>query len=403
MRLAAAALLLSAALAGCGGSALAPLDPPRPLEPVDARVDVDLLWAEEIGVGVDDFYLTLAPLVDGDRLFAVDREGRVEALDAVTGEHLWQVDLATPLTGGPGEGGDLLLLGAGAEVIALDKGNGGVRWRARASSEVLAPPVRIDQVAVVRSVDGAVTGHSMVDGRELWRYNEEVPLLTLRGASVPVAVDGVAAVGLANGSLVALDAASGRVLWDATVAVPRGRTELERMVDLDATPALGERAIHVSAYQSRVAAVAVEDGRILWARDMGSHSGLAWADGTVYVADSRGDIWALSDANGATLWKQDALHGRRLGAPVIQGDYLVVGDYEGWVHWLDRERGHVVGRARVHEPSLDQPAFVSAAGYDLNRVEDRAVMARPAVWERRLYALDKRGMLNAFSVRPHKP
>jgi outer membrane protein assembly factor BamB len=205
--------------------------------------------------------------------------------------------------------------------------------------------------------------------------------------------------GFANGRLAALKLHDGRLLWESVIAVPKGRTELERLVDIDAQLEISGGVVYVATYQGRIAAVSLDGGRLLWGREFSSYSGIALAGRMLYVSDARGDLWALERNSGGTLWKQDALHGRGLSMPVLQGDAVVVGDYEGYLHWLDREDGHLLARARVEDWQAYYP--IKDEFYNDNAYrEDRMVLAAPRASGDWLYAVDKRGVLNAYQIRP---
>ena len=389
-------------LAGCSsGSKLGPVDPPAPLSEYTPTLKVTPVWARQLGKGTDEYYLRMRVLTDGERIFSANHAGIVEAFGSAHGKRLWRVDVGQKLSAGPGDGGDLLLLGSGAEVIALSKADGHEVWRAPVSSEVLSAPVMAAGVVGVRSVDGGIFALDASSGKRLWQSRQDVPLLTLRGTSRPLIEGDVMVCGEDNGRLIGLDLHSGQELWDTTVAVPHGRTDLARMVDIDGQMQVVDNVVYVVSYQGRVAAVTVDTGRLLWARDISSYTGLAVAGDYLYLTDSHGDIWALDRNSGGTMWKQAALHGRVLSAPTVQGDFLVVGDYDGYLHWLARDDGHLVARTRIHRPDYYFPA--PSVPDDNGYVEKRNVLAPPAEEGYMVYAMDERGMLNAFRIAPLKP
>lgn len=386
-------------LAACssGPSRLA-LDPPAELTAFKSALAVEARWARQLGKGVDKHFIALTPLVERDRIYAADRKGRVEAFELESAARVWRADLDTAINGGPGDGGDLLLLGGDAEVIALDKRDGQVRWRAPVSSEVLAAPRRSGNVVVARSVDGALFGLDASDGRRLWRYSQPVPLLSLRGVGEPQIEGSIVVAGFDSGRLAAVSLQDGRPLWETALAIPRGRTELERMVDVDARLVVRDGVVYAAGYQGRIAALTLDSGRLLWTRDFSTWSGLAVAGRDLYVTDAEGNLWALARSNGGTLWRQNALRGRSLSAPAVQGGAVVVADFEGYVHWLSREEGSLLARVRVEdwEALYPVPSYYPGNGYQ----EDRAVLAAPQVLDDHVYAMDKRGTLNALRVLP---
>lgn len=389
-------LTATALVSGCGS--VSPIEPPAELTKIQPELDVEPRWAVQLDKGVGKQYVKLAPLVDGDRVYAANLKGRVVALDREKGSRVWQVELRVPVTAGPADAGDLILLGGDAEVLALSKEDGKMRWRAPLSSEVLADPVSQGDLVVARSVDGGVFGLSRIDGQRIWRFDQSVTPLSLRGTSVPVFAANMVLIGFSNGRVVALNALTGQPQWEAIVAVPSGRTELERMVDVDGNLAVSGGIAYAAAYQGRIAAISTGSGRLLWARDISSHTGVTIIENELYVTDEHGDVWSLAGANGGTLWKQSALHGRRLSAAAVQGEFLVVADFDGYLHWLNREDGRLAARMRIEDPFYYWPIEWSEVASTYR--EDRAGLAAPRVRGEMVYAMDKRGVLGAFHVIP---
>lgn len=323
-------------------------EPPAKLEDFAASVVVSQRWSASVGSSSTKLYVRLQPRIDGDRIYAAGAKGHVSAYDVNTGQLLWQVDTKLPLRGGPGSGDGLVLLGtADAEVIALDRNSGAERWRTKVSSEVLASPTADEGVTVARSIDGRIYGLSSVDGKRIWIYDSSEPVLTLRGTSAAVISNGGVIAGLSNGKLVALLLKNGALLWESRIAIPTGRSELERIVDIDADPIVADGVVHVATYQGNIATVALENGRGLWNRKMSSHAGIGADSNVLYVTDEDSAIWALDRRSGSSYWKFDKLRARKLSAPAAFGDYIVVGDLEGYVHFLDRKSGAFAARIRV--------------------------------------------------------
>jgi len=339
-------------------------DPPAELVDFKPTLEVETLWHAGVA-GSDGRYLALRPLYHQGRLFLADHKGRVVALDPASGKTLWRVDTGLPLSGGPGAAGELLLLGTEeAELVALTQEKGEQRWRRRVSSEVLSSPAGEAGVAVVRSADGRVIGVNSSNGETRWFFDRSVPVLTLRGNSSPLVRDGRVFIGFANGKLACLELDSGTQVWETPIATPRGRTELERVVDIDADPVLVEEVIYSASFHGGVAAVSEASGVVLWKRKLSSHAGLDADWRQVYLSDNQDHIWSLDANNGASLWQQKMLHARGISAPAIVGDYLVVGDRQGYLHWFAQEDGHLVARTHVSgEPIRIKPLVVDGVVY----------------------------------------
>ena len=255
-----------------------------------------------------------------------------------------------------------------AELIALDTETGEERWRRRVSSEVLSTPAGESGVVAVRTIDDRVSGLNAATGEDRWSYDQTVPVLTLRGSSSPIVRDGRVIVGFANGKMVGLALDSGKPVWETVIATPHGRSELERVVDIDADPVLVEGVIYGAGFQAEVAAISEGSGVILWKRELSSYAGLDADWRQVYVSDAEDHIWSLDASNGATLWQQKQLHARRLSAPaIVSSEYLVVGDLEGYLHWLATEDGRILARVRVGSDAIHaKPLVADGVVYVLN-------------------------------------
>lgn len=386
-------------LAACSGNpSLITVEGPSPLTQYKPELKVEAVWARQIGDGVGKQYIKLAPLVERDHIYAADRKGNIDAFDTASGEKVWRSELHVTIDAGPGDGSNLLLFGGDAEVIAVDKSDGRIVWRTPVSSEVLSAPVRRGNVVVAHTIDGVLYGLDAGDGHPLWHYSQDVPLLTLRGVGEPQIDGGIVVAGFANGHVVALSITDGGVVWDQVVAVPHGRTELERMVDVDGRLAVSDGMVYAASYQGRISAFTLDSGRLVWTRVFSSYTGIAASENALYVTDAGSNVWALARTDGGTLWRQEALHGRALSAPALQGGAVVVADYQGYLHWLSRDDGHLMARARVEDRRelYPIPSEFPPNGYR----GERAVLAAPRVVDNYVYAMDQRGVLDAFRVSP---
>jgi len=379
--------LLLALLGGCstpghwmesmlGGEDNSP--PPARLKPVANPVQLDRIWSTSIGDGNEGQVVSLVPAVVDGVLYVADRTGRVEALDAATGKQRWTSRLKLAVSAGPGVGDGLVLLGTSeAQVVALNAADGAQRWTATVSSEVLSvPQVDLDRV-IVQTTDGTIAGLEAQNGQQAWVSDRTVPVLTLRGTSTPAVVHGMVLAGFSTGKLVAFSADKGFVVWEQAIAIPKGRSELERIVDIDGNPVVAGASVFVVTYQGRIARVNAQSGNVEWARDMSSSVGLGVDYSQVYVTDDKSDVWALSRNTGASEWKLDALANRSLTAPVVFGDYVVVADAEGYVHLLARTDGHIAGRVEV---------------------DGKGIRARPVAVNGVLYIYGNSGKLAAYRL-----
>jgi len=369
---------LSLVLGGCswfGGS-----DTELPAELVEFKPSfaVTKIWSTDIGKGPDVRFLRLKTARHGNRLYTVDIKGRVSALAQENGTELWRTNLDLEITGGAGFGDDLVLVGSRkGVVVALDAGQGRELWRAQVTSEVLAPPAASLGVVVVQSVDGQLTGLDSATGKRLWMLDRTEPPLSLRGTATPVILSDAVLTGFASGKIMAVHLKDGRLLWEIPVAQPQGRSEIERLIDVDVPVLIAGRILLAAAYQGKVVAVSLESGRLLWSRDISTYSALAADNDNVYVSDVRGNVLALALDSGSTVWKQEKLGLRRLSAPAITETAVAVADFEGYVHWLARDDGRFLAR---------------------DRVARAAVLAAPIADDNTLYVNSQNGYLTALRI-----
>ncbi len=348
-------VLSSVSLTGCGwtDSFFGGEDnaiPPTELSDINKTVQVSSLWSKDVGVGLSEAFVDLQPALTGTDIVTVDREGQLTSLDPQSGNINWQVELETTITGGIGYGEGLLIVGDNSgEIFVLDEQNGALKWKKKLSSVMLSAPLVQDEVLMVRTGDGRIYGLDAENGSQLWVYDRGVPVLTLRGNSSPLMGGGeLLFTGFDSGKVAAVGVKHGRLLWEANAAVARGRSDLERLVDIDGNMILIGRVLYVVTYQGRIVAIDALKGDILWAREMSSYAGLAADDRHLYVTDSDSNLWAVDRVSGDMLWKQEKLAYRKLTAPVSVGDYVLVGDFEGYVHVLSRLDGDIIGREKIN-------------------------------------------------------
>ena len=342
-------------------------DPPALLTESDAaEVHIEEIWDASIGVGSDEKSVKLPPVVSGSNIIVADREGVVQARNLLTGDKIWSTDTELSLSGGVGLGNGIVVFGSSnAQVIALNLQTGEIIWNSTVSGEVLATPLVIKNKVIVRTTDGAISGLDDKTGGKLWNYEHNVPALTIRGISAPLAVNDKVIAGYDNGKLIALDLANGKFAWETSIAIPKGRSEVDRLVDLDVDPIEINDVVYIASYRGGLSAVSASDGDTMWRNDsISSHTGLSNDFRYLYITDSHAHVWQIDQHNGAGLWQQKDLHHRRLTAPATYQNYIVVGDFEGYVHWLSSSDGRLLGRIQItDQPIENKPVIVDDIVY----------------------------------------
>lgn len=355
--------------------------PPNELLDYEAEIKIEKLWSEGIGDGYDELFINLVPAVSGEKIIAADRNGLLQARDRSNGSLLWENDSQLPIAAGPGVGDGLAVVGCSdAQVAAFDLESGELAWQASVSSEVLSVPLIVQGMVIVRTVDGKMFALNADDGEELWSYERNVPILSIRGEGTPVIEDDKVIAGYANGKLIALQLSDGKFIWEASIAIPKGRSEIERLVDLGVNPVVNDGVIYVASYQSGTGAVFALDGDVLWRNeDISTSTGMDYDWRYLYLTDAVSDVWQIDQRSGRALWKQKELHQRRLTAPAVYENYVVVADFEGYVHWLSDDDGRQLGRIQI---------------------TDEAIMAQPVAVDDIVYVYATDGTLAALQVQP---
>lgn len=367
-----------ALLAACGGKSN--VREPTPLQTLaEPAFQPRAAWTAATG-GSGSLYSKFTVQAQPDALFAADAAGAVYAFNPQSGHRIWRSETKARVIAGPAVSGDLVLVGTlDAEVIALKRADGALAWRARVSSEVMGAPAGSGNVIVVRTGDGFVHGLSAATGERLWLIDRSVPSLTLRGLSEPLIVGNRVFVGMDNGRVVALNLADGQALWEQTVAVATGRTELDRLTDIDGTLLAGDSGVFAVSFGGELVSLDPGSGEVQWRRSVKSYNALAAAGNLVIATDDAGTVWALDAQTGAAAWKQEGLAYRKLSPAAAFGGYVVVGDYEGYLHWLDSRDGKIVARSRAgSDPIRVAPVASDSLLYVLGNGGKITAVARPA-------------------------
>ena len=357
----------------------------EPLELVDIErtLDVREVWSEKLGEGTESLRIGLNPSGDGNRIYAASYDGNVSAFNPENGDRVWRTELELNLSAGPGVGeGIVVVAGYDGDLVALDADDGSEQWRINIVSETLAKPAIADSSIVVYSIDGRLRVYSALDGRELWSLARDVPALTQRGSSSPIITGNTVITGFDNGRLLAVDLDDGIIEWEAVLTPVSGRSDLDRLADIDGDLAIVGQDVYAVGYNGRLASLAAESGQLLWTREISSPSGVAVDWNNVYTVGDGGEVLALLRRSGDDVWRQESLLRRKPTRPVAFNTAVVVGDFEGYVHFFNNFDGRPVARERVGQ------GMISGA---------------PVVMGDKLFVQSEDGELAAFMARIPEP
>ena len=371
-------------VAGCGlfGDDEEELEPAELID-FEESINVKRLWSAKLGGDSDFLRVALRPAGDGARIYAASQDGKVTAFDPETGRQLWRTDLDMELSAGPGVGeGHVVVAAKDGLAIVLDATNGSEKWRADIAGESVSRPLVEDDTVIVQTIDNRLQALSLFDGRPRWSIQRDAPALTMRGSASPVAVGGAVIAGFDSGRLVAAEIESGTVVWDVLLSPPQGRSDLDRLSDIDGALALVGQDVYATGYHGRLGALAAESGQVLWSRDISSYKGVAADWNSLYTIRDEGEIIALTRRNGNEVWRNDSMLRREPTLPIPLGTTVVLGDFEGYIHFFNAIDGEAVAREKLG---------------------GKAITSDPYVMANRLYVQSDSGQIGAYVIVDDRP
>lgn len=346
--------LITAVIGGCGffGDSGEEIEP-TPLESFDAEKKVSVLWSSSIGSGMNGKFHQFTPAIDEGGIFAADADGTVIGFERDSGKKRWSVELDLPIVGGVGAGfGIVAVTSEEGQIIALSSSDGSELWRSKLSSEATSATQFNGELAVVQLINGKIVAFDSVTGERKWIYDSQVPKLTLRGTSAPLVASDVTFAGMANGKLVALDNQRGTPIWENRVALPQGRSELERIVDIDGRPLVVDGVLYVTSYQGRLVAINPFRAQIIWAQDVSSYRSLAEGFGNIYVSEADDSVQAFDRGTSASVWRQSKLQYRGITSPAALSSEIAVGDSQGYIHFISQIDGRFIARHKLDSSGI---------------------------------------------------
>lgn len=356
-----------------------------PLPQVENQFTPSKAWDTSVGSGIGEFYSNLHPAFADGVVYAADRRGTVKAVNADDGKEVWSVNLAEKqgwmssspalLSGGVTvQGGHVYVGSEKAQVYALNTSDGTVAWQTSVAGEALSRPVVSDGVVLIHTSNGQLQALDQASGAVKWTVNLDMPALSLRGESAPVTAFGAAIVGGDNGRVSAVLMQQGQMIWQQRISQATGPTEIDRLSDVDTTPVVVDGVIYALAYNGNLTALDLRSGQIMWKRELGSVNDFIVDGGHIYIVDQNDRLLALTTDGGVTQWTQSDLLHRNLTAPVLYNGSLVVGDSEGYLHWINPDDGHFVAQQEVDSSGfLTEP--VVADGKLLIQAKDGTLYA----------------------------
>jgi outer membrane protein assembly factor BamB len=355
-------------------------EPPAPLTNINNGLIFDQLWTMKTGAGISAGSYNRQPLLVGAEIFTVDIDGLIKNVDAKSGKLKWDFETGVEsITGLTGDDDIIVASSRNGELNTYDRTDHdlNLRWSARLKGEIRSASVANVDSLFIRTVDGRLSSISKADGSIQWTVSHLVPALSLTGNSAPILHNDLVIAGFDDGKLAAFDQSNGQVVWEIAVSQPTGRSEIERLVDVDGQFVISNGVIYVGSYQGRLAAIQAIDGEELWSRKFSSFNAMTIDDGAIYLSSDTSHIWSIDRRTGSALWKQDVLHARKISAPLLFEDKVIVGDLDGHVHWFNQSDGALIGRLR--------PSY-------------KRHYSTPFEWNNKIFTMDSNGILSSFKV-----
>lgn len=348
---------------------------PQALGKLNSSIRLKNKWsmtAERTTKVQKDFY-KLKPFVTGKYVYAANVSGVLEKRERSDGRLVWSKSFDAGISSGPVVKGDYVsVTDLDASVWVLQASDGEVVWHRQVSNQLLAPPVIAKNELVCKTIDGRLYAFSLTSGRLLWRYNHGAPNLILRASSAPLVVGNIVVAGFGDGKLDALDLKSGRTLWKRRVGYANGSSDVERMIDIDATPIVSDNVLYTVSFQGFVSAITLSNGHVLWQHKLSSYKDMALGGRYLYVTDAKSHVWAFNKHNGSVAWRQKELMYRGLSAPVLSQYGVLVTDKLGYLHVLSKRDGHLLGRLQIAKEEIDASPVV--AGNHVYVITDKGVL-----------------------------
>lgn len=339
--------LMTANLSACGWFSSEVEIEPAPLVKFDQEKEVDVVWRTSVG-SLGEKFNQLTMGITAERIYTSSAQGNVYALSRADGDQIWSVDLETAIAGGVGVGPkQIAVTSVEGELIVLNSSDGSEMWRRQLPAEALSPAQMNEQILVSQLQNGSLIAFDANTGVQKWTYDTQIPALTLRGTSAPIVALDATLASFANGKLVAVDNRNGGLLWERLIAAADGKSELERIIDIDGQPIVANGVVYAASYQGKLAAVSVQDAQVLWTKDASSYRKLAAGFGNIYVSEDNSFIQAYDQRTSASVWRQPALEYREASSPAVVGNTVVVGDFAGYLHFMSQIDGRFVARYQV--------------------------------------------------------
>ena len=318
-----------------------------PLPKYEKEVAVKLNWRVNLGRGSRLQLRHQSPAEVGDVVYLCDWR-RLIALDLTTGKRLWRKKLGAPISGCLAHFGERIYLSDEDGVVyAINAENGDVLWQKQLDADSVTPPTANESIVLIQTVSEKLYALNANDGTQLWSYSAYNPGLTLFGSFHPIIIGNIAISGFADGSVVVFDWSNGNPVSFRQISVPQGQSDIERLVDIDATAVFDDGKLYMSSYGETTLGLDLRGGTEIWRNDIGSFLTMAQDSERLFVVDKDNRIYAIKKSDGEIIWEREDYLYRGLTAPVLFDDYLAMGDRNGQLHVFSSEDGSSIGRRKM--------------------------------------------------------
>ncbi|MDA9636126.1 outer membrane protein assembly factor BamB [SAR86 cluster bacterium] len=319
---------------------------PAELKDFDSKIKLDKKWSK--GIFSEKPSGRIDIVIDDSSLFSFSEEGKVISFD-LEGNKNWDIDLGFDVSAGLGFGnGSLFIATENGKIISLNSTNGEINWVSEVSGEILVAPVTNGSFVAIQSSNGKITALDFKNGNFKWEYTTVLPSLSLRGTSQPIFDNSFIYTGFANGNLVKIETRSGVVQWEVPITISKGSSEIERVIDIDSKPVISQNGIAFAvSYQGDISAIDSRNGRTIWRQAASSTNDVLNIKNNTFIIDEFDVIKSFDNITGSTVWINEEYRLRNLKSISKFNNFIVVGDFKGYLHFISQEDGVTKGRIKL--------------------------------------------------------
>ncbi len=304
--------------------------------------------------------IKLKPVIVSDNIYAATPDGSVQARDRRTGKLIWSKKIQKSIISGLAIGqGYIAVTTSTAKLVLLKQDQGQDVWQVNLAAEAISNPIIYQNRVIIKTINGNLYAFNLLNGTRLWVNEHGAPPISMKVSSSPVIAEQQILAGFSDGKLDAVNLHNGNLIWQRSINYPRGASDIDRLIGIDADPVVINHKLYLATYQGYIGALSLKTGQFIWKKSVSTYKNFIIDQNLLYITDSDDVIWAFRLKDGRVQWKQPALQGRRVTEPAMFRHQLVVGDKSGYLHILSTETGKFVSRNKLSGSIVVAPVATS--------------------------------------------